>query len=135
MPTIEAARPITAASTTTELSTWRRDAPSVRSSANSRERWATVTANVLKIRKPPTSTATPAKTSRAILMKPSESLMSDALCSACSSPVSTSAVPPSDRLMAALSCSRRGAVVGRRDHVRDAGLARGRCAAPRSAAS
>ena len=97
----------------TELSTWRRDAPSVRSSANSRERWATVTANVLKIRKPPTSTATPANTSRPILRKPSESVMSDAALSACSLPVRTTAVPPSAPAMRGLELLGRGAALGR----------------------
>ena len=105
MPTTEATKPITSVSTTTELSTWRREAPSVRSSANSRERCATVTANVLKIRKPPTNTAIPANTSSAILRKPSESVMSAEALSACSSPVRTSALPPSSRATAALSCS------------------------------
>ena len=50
-----------------------REAPSTRSSANSFVRCATVTVNVLKIRKPPTSSATPAKTSSAVRMKPSAS--------------------------------------------------------------
>ncbi len=105
IPATEARKPITSVSAITELSTWRRDAPSVRSSANSRERCATVTANVLKIRKPPTSTATPANTSRPILRKPSESVMSDADSSACSLPVRTTAEPPSEATIAALSSS------------------------------
>ena len=46
-PRIEASRPITSASSTTERSTWRRVAPSIRSSASSRVRWATVIENVL----------------------------------------------------------------------------------------
>ena len=104
-PMTDAAKPMIRLSTTTELSTCRRDAPSVRSSANSRERCATVTANVLKMRKPPTSTATPAKTSSPILRNPSESLMSPAAFSACSSPVRTSAVPPSAASIRRLSSS------------------------------
>ena len=39
--------PITIASPTTEVSTWRREAPSARSSADSRLRWATRIENVL----------------------------------------------------------------------------------------
>ena len=50
-----------------------REAPSTRSSANSFVRCATVTVNVLKIRKPPTSSATAANTSSAVRMKPSAS--------------------------------------------------------------
>ena len=73
MPTIDATSPITTDSAITELRICRRDAPSVRNSANSRERCATVTAKVLKIRKPPTSTATAANTSSAVRMKPSAS--------------------------------------------------------------
>ena len=42
MPISEATSPIRAASISTERSTWRRLAPSVRSIANSRIRWATV---------------------------------------------------------------------------------------------
>ena len=45
-------------STSTERSTCAREAPSTRSSANSFVRCATVTVNVLKIKKPPTSSAT-----------------------------------------------------------------------------
>ena len=96
---------MTSVSATTELRIWRREAPSVRNSANSRERCATVTANVLKIRKPPTNTAMPANTSSAMVRKPSESVMSAEALSACSSPVRTSALPPSARVTAALSCS------------------------------
>ena len=46
-PSSEAIRPIRPASSTTERSTWRRLAPSVRSSASSRVRCATVIVNVL----------------------------------------------------------------------------------------
>ena len=106
IPITDATKPITSVSTTTELSTWRRDAPSVRSSANSRERWATVTANVLKIRKPPTNTAMPANTSSAIVRKPSESVMSADALSASSWPVRTSArAAQRARRSPALSCS------------------------------
>ena len=105
MPRTDATKPITRVSATTDVSTWRRDAPSVRSSANSLERCATVTANVLKIRNPPTKTAMPANTSRAMVRKPSDSLMSPAVSSACSLPVRTTAASPSASAMRALSCS------------------------------
>ena len=69
MPTTEPIRPIVSASSSTELSTWRRVAPSVRSSASSRERCATVIENVLKIRNAPTSTAMNANASRPVVRK------------------------------------------------------------------
>ena len=50
-------------SLTTARQTWRRDAPSVRSSANSRMRWATVIEKVLKMMKAPTNSAMPANAS------------------------------------------------------------------------
>ena len=89
MPTIDATRPMTTDSAITERRIWPREAPSVRNSANSRERCATVTAKVLKIRKPPTSTATEANTSRKVRMKPSALDRSWAAFSACSLPVRT----------------------------------------------
>jgi CelD/BcsL family acetyltransferase involved in cellulose biosynthesis len=46
-PSSDAVRPMIAASSTTERSTWRRVAPSIRSSASSRVRCATVIENVL----------------------------------------------------------------------------------------
>ena len=64
MPSTEAMRPTATASTSTEPSSWRRLAPSARSSPFSRVRCATVIANVLNIMNPPTSTATTAKISR-----------------------------------------------------------------------
>ncbi len=106
MPRIEAIRPTTTVSAMTDCRICRREAPSVRSSANSRVRWATVTANVLKIKKPPTSSATPANTSSAVRMKPSASERSCACFSACSLPVRTVNWPPlSSRWIAALSSS------------------------------
>ena len=55
------AAPIASASSITERSTCRRDAPTMRSRPNSRERWATVIESVLKIVNAPTSIATPAE--------------------------------------------------------------------------
>ena len=59
MPVIEATAAVTKASSMTLVRICRRLAPSVRSIAISRMRWATVIENMLKIRKAPTSTATP----------------------------------------------------------------------------
>ncbi len=47
MPIAEATKPTTSASTTTEVTTWRRDAPSARNRADSRVRWATRIEKVL----------------------------------------------------------------------------------------
>ena len=68
---------------------WRRLAPRVRSIPNSRIRWATVIEKTLKMTKEPTNREMPAKARRAIVRKPRLSLMSLALRSAFSSPVST----------------------------------------------
>ena len=56
-PTIDAITPIASASTTTEIRTWRRDAPSVRSVASSRVRCAIVIESELTITKAPTKSA------------------------------------------------------------------------------
>ena len=77
---------------TTDVRICRRLAPSVRSIPNSRMRWAIVIEKVLKIRKPPTTTATPANTSRATVRNCRSSLMSEDSCAALSSPVRTSTV-------------------------------------------
>ncbi len=63
-PISDASRPITRPSRTTERITCLRDAPSVRSVANSRVRWATVIDRVLKITNAPTNSAMPPKPSR-----------------------------------------------------------------------
>jgi hypothetical protein len=67
-PMTEASRPTASASTSTEPSTWRRYAPTIRSRPSSRVRWATVIESVLKIVNAPTRIATPPKISSAILM-------------------------------------------------------------------
>ena len=59
------ATPITNVSSTTERMIWRRDAPMVRSVANSRVRCATVIESVLKMTKAPTKRAMPPKPSSA----------------------------------------------------------------------
>ena len=58
-PISDASTPITSPSTTTEPSTWLREAPIVRNVANSRVRCATVTDRVLKITNDPTNSAIP----------------------------------------------------------------------------
>ena len=63
-PMTEASSPITTPSITTERMTCLREAPSVRSVANSRVRWATVIDRVLKITNAPTNSAIAPKPSR-----------------------------------------------------------------------
>ena len=58
---------MTNASITTDQSTWRREAPNVRSVANSRIRWAIVIESVLAITNAPTKRAIPANASRMYL--------------------------------------------------------------------
>ena len=63
-PTIEASTPITSASSTTDIRTWRRDAPSVRSVASSRVRCAIVIESELTITNAPTNSAITPNASR-----------------------------------------------------------------------
>jgi hypothetical protein len=63
-PMIEAIRPITSASMITDVRICRREAPIVRSVANSRVRCATVIESVLKMTNAPTKSAMPANESR-----------------------------------------------------------------------
>ena len=63
-PTTDANDPITNASSITDLRTCRRLAPSVRSVASSRVRWAIVIDSVLAITKLPTNSAMPPNASR-----------------------------------------------------------------------
>ena len=60
----DASSPMTSDSRMTEPRTCRREAPIVRSVANSRVRWATVIEKVLKMTNAPTKSAMPAKTRR-----------------------------------------------------------------------
>ncbi len=62
--------PTISASPRTERNTWRRLAPTMRSSASSRVRWPTMMEKVLRMVKPPTNSAMKAKTSNAVLRKP-----------------------------------------------------------------
>ena len=67
---MDATTPSASASAATAASTWRRVAPSERSSANSRVRCATVIEKVLKMMNAPTSSAAPEKASSAGVRKP-----------------------------------------------------------------
>jgi hypothetical protein len=91
-PRIDAINPVTAASTSTEVITWARVAPSARSKASSRVRCATRMLKVLMMRKLPTNSAMNAKTSSGV---PMNVLMVDSvLCSAAAAaccPVSATA--------------------------------------------
>ena len=91
-PMIDARRPITNPSRTTEASTWRREPPSVRSVANSRVRCATVIDSVLKMTNAPTKSATPPNPSRKYVMNAMPSFVSAASAAAWAAPVCTSAV-------------------------------------------
>ena len=73
----------------TDVSTWRREAPSVRSVANSRVRCAIVIESEFAITKAPTNSAMPPKTSRNVRRKEMNSFVSDASSCACASPVRT----------------------------------------------
>ena len=64
IPTSEAKTPSISDSNSTERSTCRREAPSVRSVANSRVRWAMVMESEFAITKAPTNSAIPPKASR-----------------------------------------------------------------------
>ncbi len=69
-PRIEPSRPTSRPSSSTDRITWPREAPSVRSSANSRIRCATVIEKVLKMMNAPTNSAMPPKISSAVVRKP-----------------------------------------------------------------
>ena len=104
-PMIDASRPITNASTITEVSTCRRDAPTVRSVANSRVRCATVIDSVLKITKAPTNRAMPANDSRKYRMMLVNVEISSESSVACSAPDRTVTDVPSSSRMRATSSS------------------------------
>ena len=70
-PITEDTSPVMAASPSTERNTWRRFAPTMRSRASSRVRCPTMIENVLKMVNPPTNKEMNAKTSSAVLKKPS----------------------------------------------------------------
>ena len=67
-PRIDATKPVTAASVSTDVITWARVAPSARNKANSRVRCATRMLKVLMMRKLPTNSEMKAKTSSGVPM-------------------------------------------------------------------
>ncbi|GIV00261.1 MAG: hypothetical protein KatS3mg014_1876 [Actinomycetota bacterium] len=81
-PTAEARRPTIPASSSTDAVTWRRVAPSARSSASSRVRCAVTMEKVLAITNEPTKREIPAKTRSAVRKNPSASLNASAFSSA-----------------------------------------------------
>ncbi len=83
-PSADAIKPVTNASTTTDVMTCRRLAPTARSSAISLVRCATMIENVLKMMNAPTNSAMNANTSSAVRKNPSASCN----CFACSSATS-----------------------------------------------
>lgn len=68
-PATDAARATTTASMSVEETTWRREAPSARSSAFSQVRWAITIAKVLWIEKVATSSTMPEKTSSSVVKR------------------------------------------------------------------
>ena len=93
MPTAEASTPSVSASATTERSTWWRLAPSARSMANSRRRWATVMLKALKMMNAPTKTETPANArSTGVRKELMEAAVSAVASAAACSPVLTLSV-------------------------------------------
>ena len=103
-PATPPTKPSSSPSLTTARQIWRREAPRVRSSANSRMRWATVIEKVLKMRKAPTNSAMKANASRKVFRKPRLSRMSLDSLAACSWPVRTSTPAPRVRCSCVLSC-------------------------------
>ena len=75
-PSADAAAPTTSPSPITEAATCRRDAPTARSRASSRVRWATTIVNVFQIRNALTNNVTPANPSRSPTKLVSSSSMS-----------------------------------------------------------
>ncbi len=104
-PTVEPSTPSTNDSSCTERVTWRREAPSARSRASSRLRWATRIENVLTIRNEPTTSEMPAKISRKIVRKLIASSRSVACSSAWTSPVTASKPSGIAAATSARSCS------------------------------
>ena len=89
-PAAEATTPMTTDSPTAERTTWPRLAPSARSIAICRERWATVIEKVLLMMKAPTNIATNANTSMKMPNAPKDSSKAFSASATSSSPVMTS---------------------------------------------
>ena len=104
-PITEAGMPTTSASITIEPSTWRREAPRVRTVANSRVRCAIVIESEFAITKLPTKRAMPANASRKPCRNVMNSFVSAASSLACSGPVCTCVFGGRTALMLRTSCS------------------------------
>ena len=104
-PSTAATSPTTTASSSTEPSTWARLAPRARSSASSLVRWATRIEKVFEMTKIPTSSAMAPNTTSAISRNPRLVWLSSDSWRAASSPVTTSARPPSSTVISSTSCS------------------------------
>ncbi len=104
-PTSEASTPVTSASTSTDPSTCRRDAPSVRSVANSRVRCAIVIESEFAITNAPTNSATPPNARRNFCRNERKSVTSDASLVACAAPVLTWVVGGRMPCTCEMSCS------------------------------
>ena len=94
IPTIDESTPITSDSRMIERSTCRREAPSVRSVASSRVRWAIVIDSEFAITKLPTNSAMPPNASRKSWKMLRNPLVSLVCCWACACPVLTWALGP-----------------------------------------
>ena len=88
-PASDAITPITSDSITIEVSTWRRDPPSVRTVANSRVRCAIVIESEFAITKLPTKSAIPANASRKPCRNVMNSFVSAASSAACCEALTT----------------------------------------------
>ena len=110
---IDAPSPRASASIITEPSTWRRAAPTMRSIANSRVRWATVIESVLKIVNAPTRTATPPNTSRTVLMMPMNFFSPSSVKRSCAAAVWTWRSAPTAAATARADVGRGGAGAAR----------------------
>ena len=104
-PSVEPSRPTTKASISTDRVTCLLEAPSARSSASSRLRWATRIEKVLTMRKAPTTSEMPAKINRKVRRKLMASSRSEALSSAALSPVTASKPSGSRSATSSRSCS------------------------------
>jgi hypothetical protein len=102
-PSVEPIRPTPTASRRTERFTCPREAPSARSRASSRLRWATRMEKVLMMMNEPTTRDTAAKTSRKVLRKPRICSMPSLVVSTTSSPVRASTPSGSTRCAASAS--------------------------------
>ena len=91
IPSADPNAPTMAASLSTELRTWPREAPSARKRASSRARCPMSIENVLTMMNAPTKRATPAKTRRNVVKKPRPCWTASSLSASTSSPVTASA--------------------------------------------